>query len=399
MSPAFANWRSRIGRIGQCSKSVSSPRDCAPDSVTPSRCPASSSRPAPSSGCSARRRLRAAAIFAAAAALAIAPWMIRSTVLTGNPLAPLANRVFPNPYFHIATETELAEGLRSLGEVRPAQVPWELAFGDRLGGTYGPLFFALPLGLLALRRREGRLLWLAAAILALPWLTNTGARFLMQSIVLAGFALAWRCRDPRPGPPSRSRRCSAGRRCSTVSSPRTASASTNSPSPPRSASNRESSTARTLEEYNVARMIERATPPDSRTLALLSVANAYLDREVARLLAIRRGRYAPRYAPARVAVLAHARVRLEGRLAGAGRPRAPLPRPRCVRGRVGHHRSPHPLRRRSSLQQPAVDLPRPSESMGGAARVRRQSRDALAHVGTGPRRACTSKWISVTRSD
>ena len=28
-------------------------------------------------------------------------------------------------------------------------------------------------------------------------------------------------------------------------------------------------------------MIQRATPPDSRTLALLSVANAYLDREVA----------------------------------------------------------------------------------------------------------------------
>jgi hypothetical protein len=36
-----------------------------------------------------------------------------------------------------------------------------------------------------------------------------------------------------------------------------------------------------LEEYSVALMIERATPPDSRTLALLSVANAYLDREVA----------------------------------------------------------------------------------------------------------------------
>src|SRR5665811_1942538 len=38
---------------------------------------------------------------------------------------------------------------------------------------------------------------------------------------------------------------------------------------------------RRFEEYNVARMIQRATPPDSRTLTLLSVANAYLDREVA----------------------------------------------------------------------------------------------------------------------
>src|SRR6202011_2606325 len=33
-------------------------------------------------------------------------------------------------------------------------------------------------------------------------------------------------------------------------------------------------------EFAVAKMIERVTPPDSRTLALLSVANAYLDRDV-----------------------------------------------------------------------------------------------------------------------
>jgi hypothetical protein len=38
---------------------------------------------------------------------------------------------------------------------------------------------------------------------------------------------------------------------------------------------------RRFEEYNVARMIQHVTPPDSRTLALLSVAGAYLDREVA----------------------------------------------------------------------------------------------------------------------
>ena len=38
---------------------------------------------------------------------------------------------------------------------------------------------------------------------------------------------------------------------------------------------------RRFDEYNVARMVERATPPDSRTLALMTVATAYLDREVA----------------------------------------------------------------------------------------------------------------------
>ena len=64
------------------------------------------------------------------------------------------NRLFPNPHFHIATDQELAADLRSLGDVARLEVPWELAFGDHLTGTYGPLFFALPIGLLALRRRE-----------------------------------------------------------------------------------------------------------------------------------------------------------------------------------------------------------------------------------------------------
>jgi hypothetical protein len=124
------------------------------------------------------------------AALVMAPWLIRNAVLTGNPAAPLLNSVFPNPYFHIATERELTSNLGSFGPLKPLAVPWELAFGDHLDGTFGPLLFALPLGLLALRRREGRWCWAAALLLALPWLSNTGARFLMPAVVEAGFALA-----------------------------------------------------------------------------------------------------------------------------------------------------------------------------------------------------------------
>ena len=136
-----------------------------------------------------QRRWKPVLIVAAGAALMMAPWMLRAAMLTGNPVAPLMNRVFPNPYFHIATEQELSANLRSLGDVRLAQVPWELAFGDRLTGTFGPLLLALPIGLLALRRRGGRLLWAAALLLAMPWLTNTGARFLMPAVALAAIAL------------------------------------------------------------------------------------------------------------------------------------------------------------------------------------------------------------------
>jgi hypothetical protein len=229
-----------------------------------------------------RRRVKPAAVLALGAAISIAPWMLRAFLMTGNPFAPLAGRVFPNPYFHIATEIELASGLRSMHGVSWAQVPWELAFGDRLGGTYGPLLMALPVGVLALKRREGRLFWLGAVILAAPWITNSGARFLMQSVVLAAFTLAMSL--PRPAAwaaiaiqavlcwphvldriqPSYSFRLHEFPLAAAIGAVPEA----------------EYLRAR-IEEYNVARIVERATPPDSRTLALLSVARAYLDREVA----------------------------------------------------------------------------------------------------------------------
>src|SRR5262249_9008731 len=84
----------------------------------------------------------------------------------------------------------------SLGGVRPWAVPWELAIGDRLAGTFGPLLFALPLGLLALRRRAGRWCWAAAALLAVPWFNNTGARFLMPALAVAGLTLGMVLQKP-----------------------------------------------------------------------------------------------------------------------------------------------------------------------------------------------------------
>ena len=229
-----------------------------------------------------RRRMKGAAVVALGAALAIAPWMVRSAVLTGNPLAPLANRIFPNPYFHVVSENELAAGLRSLHDVRLAQVPWELAFGDRLGGTYGPLLFALPIGLLALRRREARWLWITAAILALPWLTNSGARFLMQSIILAGFALAMLLPRTAAWAAIALQAVLCWPNVLDFIQPSYTFRLHNFPAAVALGIEPESDYLRRhAEEYAVARMIERATPPDSRTLALVGVASAYLDREVA----------------------------------------------------------------------------------------------------------------------
>ncbi len=230
----------------------------------------------------ARRRIQAAALIFAGAALAMAPWVVRDLVLTGNPVAPLMNGLFSNPYFHSATERQLAADLRSFGGIPPAKVPWELAFGDHLTGTFGPMLFLLPLGLLAIRRPAARLCLAAALLLAVPWWFNTGARFLMPSVAFAGFALgaalpprlAWAAIglqavlcwpqiiglwETRPAFRLRELPIRAALRL------------TPEPQYIRGRS----------PEYDVARMVEASTPPGARVFSLLPVANAYLARDVA----------------------------------------------------------------------------------------------------------------------
>jgi hypothetical protein len=139
----------------------------------------------------ARRRWRCAVLAALGAALTIAPWMTRNLALTGNPVAPLYNRVFPNPHFPPDVEESLARFLRDFGDLAASEVPLELAVrGAKLQGLIGPAFLVAPLALLALRRREGRIVLAAAMVTSVPWLFNLGARFLMPALALWCLALA-----------------------------------------------------------------------------------------------------------------------------------------------------------------------------------------------------------------
>jgi hypothetical protein len=136
-----------------------------------------------------RRDWSKLAWFAAGAAAMIAPWMVRAFQLTGNPLAPLFNRFFPNPYFYIISEQNMSQWLRNYGTVAWWQMPIEVTLrGERLQGLIGPGFLAIPVALLALRHRAGRLLLAAAALLLPLWIMNAGARFLMPALPF--FALA-----------------------------------------------------------------------------------------------------------------------------------------------------------------------------------------------------------------
>ena len=137
------------------------------------------------------RRWKPVLWFSAAALLMIAPWMVRNAVEVGNPTAPLLNRIFPNPFFHIATEDQYSKSMRSFGGVSLPDLPLEITIGGtKLQGVAGPMFLLAPIALLALRRRNGQIVVALAALLAVPWFFNMGTRFLLQSLPLLALAMA-----------------------------------------------------------------------------------------------------------------------------------------------------------------------------------------------------------------
>lgn len=227
-----------------------------------------------------RRRIQALAVLGAGAAVCALPWIARAFMLTGNPFAPMMNGLFPNPYFSVGSERELAATMRSWNGIPAWRVPWELAFGGHMTGIFGPLIFLLPIGVLALRRRAGRWCLAAAAILTIAWILNTGARFFMPAATLAMFAAAMPL--PRAAvwaaiaiqavlcwPQALNLWCPAYVRLDEF--------------PWRAALRMESEAdylRRRVPEYATAKMVERATPPDAHIFSLASVAEAYLDRDV-----------------------------------------------------------------------------------------------------------------------
>ena len=148
----------------------------------------------------AQRRWKPVLIVAAGAALMMAPWMVRAAVLTGNPVAPLMNRLFPNP---LLPHRHRAGTGRGPAFSRRRAARWKCP-----GNWRSAIISPAPTDRCCSRCPSacspcaaadgfrGRLLWAAALLLALPWLTNTGARFLMPAVVLAAIALGMAL--PRP---------------------------------------------------------------------------------------------------------------------------------------------------------------------------------------------------------
>jgi len=221
-------------------------------------------------------------LLPAAASIAVAlPWIVRAFVLTGNPFAPLFNRQFPNPFFHVSLERDLATSLGSFGGLPPLRVAYELIAGGSFNGMLGPVFFLLPLALLGLRRPAGRWCLLAATLLALPWFSNTGARFLMPALPFLALALAIALPRPVAWFAIALQAVACWPQVVALYHPAYTwrlqripwrAALRLQPEPEYLAS--------LINEYPVARLIEDHTQPGDRVFSLIAVATAYTTREV-----------------------------------------------------------------------------------------------------------------------
>ena len=137
------------------------------------------------------RRLRPILQVSLAALTMVAPWVLRNWLWLGNPAAPFLNRWFPNPFFSAGGERSYIEGLAHYPSIKHYwNIPIQLTIkGGLVPGTLGPVFLLAPLGLLALRYRQGRRLLAAGALFAIPAYFNTDPRFLIPVLPFAALAM------------------------------------------------------------------------------------------------------------------------------------------------------------------------------------------------------------------
>jgi hypothetical protein len=228
--------------------------------------------------------LRPMLIPALLATLFIAPWMVKNWMWMDNPVAPFANRLFPNPYVHISFEESYRRVERKYGLASYSQIPLQVTVrGDILSGFFGPLFLLTPLALLALRFRAGRQLWLAALLFGLPFAANVGTRFLIPAVPFVSLALAlafanleWLLLVLALAHAVASWPSVANLYCG--------GAAWRLNSIPFAAALRIESEDKFLSahspSYNEARMIEQRVPPGERVFAFSPTADAYTSRDI-----------------------------------------------------------------------------------------------------------------------
>ena len=132
---------------------------------------------------------RAVLPVAACATVVIAPWLLKNWIYLHNPVAPFFNRQFPNPYIMVGFE-DIYRKMMAVYQLKSRwEIPMQVTTYGSVSGLLGPVFLLAPLGLMALRRREGRQLWLAALVFSVNYFSNIAARFLIPPMPFVALAL------------------------------------------------------------------------------------------------------------------------------------------------------------------------------------------------------------------
>jgi hypothetical protein len=135
------------------------------------------------------RRWRDVLIVAGCAMLLILPWIVKNWLWVQNPTAPFFNHWFPNPYVSTSFEAEYKDYLTHYELSSLRQIPMQVTTYGALSGLLGPVFLLAPIALLALLRKEGRQLLLAALVFGATYFSNIGARFLIPPLPFLALAM------------------------------------------------------------------------------------------------------------------------------------------------------------------------------------------------------------------
>jgi len=135
------------------------------------------------------RKIQDLARVASPAIIMIAPWLLRNWLWVHNPLAPFFNNVFPNPYINCAFEIGYKQSLALYNLTSRWQIPMQAIVRGGLQGLLGPVILLAPIALLALRKREGRQLLLAALVFGANYFSNIGTRFLIPPLPFVALAM------------------------------------------------------------------------------------------------------------------------------------------------------------------------------------------------------------------
>jgi len=229
------------------------------------------------------KSLKPLLIVSATAAIMITPWLIKNVIIVSNPLSPFFNTWFPNPYINIGFEQEYKHHMTHYAGLNNY---WEIPLGvtvkgQVLGGIIGPLFLLLPLGLFALRSQHGRRLWCAGLLFGAIYSTNVGTRFLIPALPFASLVLALtfdKMKGLLPAIAMLHALISWPDMIVKYSDQWVWRLEEVAWRPALRLESEDAFLSRRWPPYGVARMIEKATPPDAKILSFNQTAEAYMSR-------------------------------------------------------------------------------------------------------------------------